>query len=99
MKYVIIYECKEARLPHSVQLTADGEKVLVTNSECGVTTSPVPLNGSFPADVKIFESEEACHAFMKTFDGHPWFAICNGNYQVVQVAPQTTTLRHGWKTC
>lgn len=98
MKYVIIYECKEATSGQGIQLTKAGEKVLVTNSEWGVTTSPVPLSGSFPEYVKIFESEEAGHAFMKTFDGHPWYAICNGNYQVVQVAPRTITLQHGWKT-
>lgn len=53
------------------------------------------VHGHLPLKIMTFKSEEDAHAFMKEFDGHPWYYTNSGEYQVVKVEPRM--VQQGWK--
>ncbi len=93
MCYAVRYECKEAIAKSGSIVTKCGDTVYVKSGEWGLTSSY-----RLDKDILTFETEELANEFMKTWRGHPWYNITNGNYEVVEVKPKFKQVLTGYET-
>jgi hypothetical protein len=97
--YAVVFECKEARagLPGRPVVTEAGTMALLcVEPEGWVPATGSTFSGGF-ADAKRFSSEADAHEFMHTWDGHPWYYIPSGKYELIELRPQYEQVVRGWE--
>lgn len=87
--YAVIFQCKEAKSSNGNVMTAEGEEaVLQVEPEGWVPATATKFSGNkLPRDIKVFQTEDAAHFFMKGWGGHPWYYIPNGKYRLITIKP------------
>lgn len=100
-KYVIKTQCKEARAYNGNILTAEGEEVWIVEEPEGwveATSSKVSLYKNIPKDAKVFKSEGGdAKKFIKKWEGHPWYHVTNGKYEIIEVVKKWKKVFDGWE--
>ena len=99
--YAVIFQCKQAVSSYqNTVMTREGEEaVLQVEPEGWVPATATTFTGKLPRDIKVFDSEEKAHAFMKTWGGHPWYHIPNGKYRLVPIKPVYKDQLQGFEIC
>ena len=95
-RYIVVYECKEAKSDDGSVMTKRGEKALLCKGEWGPTGSPDKSCFGVGAAMR-FNSEQEAHEFMKQYKGHPWYCIPNGKYEVIKVKPVYKQVVERWE--
>jgi len=89
--YAVVVESKEARSGAVGKpiITRAGEKFIATVEPGGwvEATSSHYRPGSIPKDAKTFTSFAAALRFARSWKGHPWWVIPNGNFEIIKVQP------------
>ena len=85
-RYIVVYECKEAKCDDGSLMTKSGEKALLCKGEWGPTGRQYPSCFGLSGAIQ-FNSEQEAHKFMRKYKGHPWYYKCNGNYEVIKIKP------------
>lgn len=87
--FAVRFFAKEARSNSgSIVTKEDDAHWLIEESEGWVpATSMRCWPGNLPKGLKVFDSEEEANAFMRKWEGHPWYAVPKA-WEVVRVLPK-----------
>lgn len=97
MSFVIKMECKEVLAPDGTPMTKEGQEAWVIEGDWGPETTDVTSETIIPEDVLLFEKHVEAEEFIKGWEGHPWYNIPNGNYQIFEVEPIYEKVIVGYK--
>lgn len=95
--FVIRTECKKALSFDEKVLTQEGEKVWVCEDNEGWVPATGIHSYNIPKDVKTFPTKDKAEKFIKTWKGHPWYYIPNGNYEIFEVEKKYKQVFDGYQ--
>ena len=99
-KVAIKTKCKSVHSSSGGLITQEGYEIWVCKEQDAwveATGSGVGFHNGVPVDVKVFNSKDDAEAFIKTWKGHPWYYVPNGEYELVEVEPQYKQTTVGYK--
>ncbi len=96
----MIVESRQVLDAHNDVITKKGERFLVMLEHEGwveATSQRIEDSDAIHKDAKIFDTPEEAKAFIKRWEGHPWWCVPNGKYELVEVTPRYVQVFSGWE--
>lgn len=86
--FVIRFKCKEILRPDGYPLIQDGYAAWVINEPNGwvEATACAAYSDKLPIQLKLFHTQEEARNFIEQWEGHPWYYVPNGKYEILEVS-------------
>lgn len=98
--FAVKFKCKEAKSSDGHVMTKEGEECwLLPEPEGWVPATSYKADSykEIPKDVKVFDKETEALKFMKSWKGHPWYNVPNGDFEVIKVEKKFKMVFDGYK--
>lgn len=98
MSYIAKVQSHEYKYPKGVQ-TKSGAWfwVVYTNEGGGWITSKNVKGDELPHDLEVWKTRKEAEEFLKEWDGHPYWCVPNGIYEILEVRPCMVEVQNGWE--
>lgn len=100
MPVTVIFESRKVDAQDGAELTPEGSRHYLIEGDWGVESRRIykPGDGIETHEkLHTFRNQVAARAFMKKWEGQPWYVKPNGNFEILRVFPLFKRVQVGWK--